>query len=636
MQDAEVVFQQDHGSGLLGHVYRTVHRDPDIGRMQRGRIVDAIAQIADDVAARLQCQQDAVFLRRIGAAEEIDVGHTRAQRVVIHGRDLLAGQHAVDGHAQLHTDMARDPFVVAGDDFHGDAAGRHRGQRLPGARLWRIEKRRKTCEDERRLVRDHRMRMVRRHVAPGDGQHAQSLLAQAVEKRGDARAGCSVKRRCRAVFLLISGAQAENVFRRAFHHQKTSALSFHQDGNAPPFEIERHFVELVPAGGVDLVVLQDGVVERAFQAALEMAVEIGQFQHMRAVAALRIDVALQADFRLSQGAGLVGAQHVHRPHVLHSRQALDDHLLVRHAQSAARQRHRHDHGQEFGGESHRQGHGEQEGFQQRTMQGDVDQQHEQHHSKGQAHDQQAELARAPLERGCRRLFFQGRGNLSQCGQRPGTQDEHARRAAHHGTAHEHGVGRIGVPGVCLERRAQALFHRIGLAGELGLVDEEVIGLQRHAVRRHQSARRKKDDISGNQPAQRNLARRAVTQHGGDDLDLCGQTLRRLSGAMFLEKIERHARQHDESDDTGPGGIAGHRGNAAGRQQNQDERVAQTRQEFQNDQALPLRPDLVRPELIEPSGRLSAAQSLAQGGLIGRGHVEWFVLFCPLGVQHARP
>jgi hypothetical protein len=62
MQHMQVVPQRDDVSRFLGHIDRRVHRQADIGRMERRRVVDAIAKIADHMAARLERQDDPVLL----------------------------------------------------------------------------------------------------------------------------------------------------------------------------------------------------------------------------------------------------------------------------------------------------------------------------------------------------------------------------------------------------------------------------------------------------------------------------------------------------------------------------------------------------------------------------------------------
>ena len=72
--------------------------------------------------------------------------------------------------------MLGDQFAVAGDDLDRDAAVRERGQRGAGALLGRIEKGGKAGEHQFRFVADDGMRMVQRHFAPGDAQHAEAFL----------------------------------------------------------------------------------------------------------------------------------------------------------------------------------------------------------------------------------------------------------------------------------------------------------------------------------------------------------------------------------------------------------------------------------------------------------------------------
>ena len=101
MQHDQIILQQDHGGGLLGHVHGAIDRDANVGGVQRRRVVDAVAQVAHHVAARLQRQQHAVFLLRVGAAEQIDLFHPRTQGIVVHGCNLGTRQHAAHFDAQL-------------------------------------------------------------------------------------------------------------------------------------------------------------------------------------------------------------------------------------------------------------------------------------------------------------------------------------------------------------------------------------------------------------------------------------------------------------------------------------------------------------------------------------------------------
>lgn len=72
----EIVLQQHEIGRLLGDVDRLIDRDADIGSVQRGSIVDAVAEIADHVAALLQRQHDPLLLVRIDLGENVGaLGH---------------------------------------------------------------------------------------------------------------------------------------------------------------------------------------------------------------------------------------------------------------------------------------------------------------------------------------------------------------------------------------------------------------------------------------------------------------------------------------------------------------------------------------------------------------------------------
>ena len=51
MQHAQAALEQDDVGGVLRHVDGVGDGDAHVGGVQRGRVVDAVAQEADDVAA---------------------------------------------------------------------------------------------------------------------------------------------------------------------------------------------------------------------------------------------------------------------------------------------------------------------------------------------------------------------------------------------------------------------------------------------------------------------------------------------------------------------------------------------------------------------------------------------------------
>ena len=63
MQDVQVALEQDNVGGVLGDVDGGRNGHADVRRVDGGRVVDAVAQEADDVVATLEREYDAVFLR---------------------------------------------------------------------------------------------------------------------------------------------------------------------------------------------------------------------------------------------------------------------------------------------------------------------------------------------------------------------------------------------------------------------------------------------------------------------------------------------------------------------------------------------------------------------------------------------
>ena len=189
--------------------------------------------------------------------------HPDRQRGVVHLLYLAAVQHAGDRHAQLVTHIAGDQFAVAGDDLDVDPVRRQRLERMRRARLGRIEERGEAGEDQFGLIVDHGMRMIQRHRPPGDAEHLEAFLAEAVVQGLD---------RCQRLFVQrfeffqfadgILRGQPEDILGRALDHEQPfialpgqslpgqplpcqSIIDQHR--NAPPLEVERHLVDLAPA-----------------------------------------------------------------------------------------------------------------------------------------------------------------------------------------------------------------------------------------------------------------------------------------------------------------------------------------------------------------------------------------------------
>ena len=117
----EVVVGEHHVAGFLGDLGAgDAHGHADVGPPQRGRVVHAVAGHGHDVAPALQRLDDPhlVLGRHPGAhADAVDL---LGQLLVVHGRELVAGDDPpLD--AQLGGDRPRGDGVVTGDHLHRDA-----------------------------------------------------------------------------------------------------------------------------------------------------------------------------------------------------------------------------------------------------------------------------------------------------------------------------------------------------------------------------------------------------------------------------------------------------------------------------------------------------------------------------------
>ena len=117
---------------------------------------------------------------------------------------------------------------------------------------------------------------------------------------------------------------------------------------------------------------------------------------------------------------------------------------------------------------------------------EVDRQDDDHHHQHDLREQVAEAMDAALELGLRRAQAQPLGDLAKDRGLAGLDDQDPGGAAAHAGAHEDAVGALGQAGLG-RHNPRPLLHREGLAGEHGLVDEEVIRRQHDAIGRDQAA-----------------------------------------------------------------------------------------------------------------------------------------------------
>ena len=87
VQDIEPRLEEDDVGGIARDVDCAHDGDADVGGVQRGGVVDAVAQEGDDVAAVLECEDDPIFLRGGHAREDRGLLRDVRERGVVHRLD---------------------------------------------------------------------------------------------------------------------------------------------------------------------------------------------------------------------------------------------------------------------------------------------------------------------------------------------------------------------------------------------------------------------------------------------------------------------------------------------------------------------------------------------------------------------
>jgi hypothetical protein len=410
------------------------------------------------------------------------------------------------------------------------------------------------------------------------------------------------------------GAQAHHFIHRALADQRVQpGFIFHHHRHPAPHEVEGDLVDLAVLffrfqAFFQFLMVKDRLVEQTLQPGVVVAVQVAIVQHLHAGIAVHVQVLFEHDLALRKGAGLVGAQHVHRPEVLDGVQAFDDHFLARHREGAFGQVDGDDHGQHLGGQPDGHRHGEQEGFQPIVLAQPVDQKNRRNHHRDEADHQPGELVDALVEAGQLALPDDARGQRSQVGPVPGMDDHRRRGAALHVGSQEAEVGQIERILNIRRRRGGFLLHRQGFAGEGRLVQEQVFGGKHPHIGRHHVTGCQTDDIAGHQHLERYFfflavphQRRRVADHR---LELFG----RVIGAHLLVETQHHAQNHHHENDHHRPQVPGQVGKHSQRQEQEDQWILYVAQEAHQGR-LPLLPsDLVRPDPLQAGIGFRLAQT----------------------------
>ena len=138
-EDLEVLVEQHDVGGVLGHVGRGLHRDPDVRVVQGDSVVDAVAEEPDRRAQRALGLDDPRLLLRGDAREDRRLRQRGGELRVVELLELGAGERSVDGQADVGADLLRDAVVVAGDDLHLDVEALEAVERVAGVGLRTID-----------------------------------------------------------------------------------------------------------------------------------------------------------------------------------------------------------------------------------------------------------------------------------------------------------------------------------------------------------------------------------------------------------------------------------------------------------------------------------------------------------------
>ena len=210
------------------------------------------------------------------------------------------------------------------------------------------------------------------------------------------------------------------------------------------------------------------------------------------------------DLVLGQGAGLVGAQDIHRPEVLDRVEALDDHPLTRHRDGALGQIDGHDHRQHLGCQPDRDGERKHQRLQPVALGHSIDDKDARHHDRHEADHQPGKAGDALVEAGLRALPYQHPGELAEIGPGAGLDNDSGSRAAQHIAAHEADIRQVGRRAAAALNRRRRFLDRHRLPGKRCLVQEQIFRGEHTQICRDHVAGGKPHDIAGNELLDRNL------------------------------------------------------------------------------------------------------------------------------------
>lgn len=441
-----------------------------------------------------------------------------------------------------------------------------------GTCFGRIEEGQKAHQHHVALVGDAKLTHAARIGLLRHGNHAQALgvesghlLANLDELVFGKRLGSAID--------LDKGADLEHFLGSSFGNHLGFTLGVgDNDAQTTAREIEGHLVDLGIAvaqalaqhgighdgRGRHIGTVDDGQVDKVFEAGLEEAVQKRMAQHACILVAVGVEVALEHDAVLGEGAGLVAAQDVHRAEVLDRRQFLDDNLATGEVLGALRQARGHDDGKHLRRDAHGHARGEQQRIDDVALGGGVDGKDRRRHNEHEAHEQHGDARDAAVKRALLAAPVEHLGDAAQVCVRAGGNDECHGGAVLHGGAGKDDVlaGRQrqrGAVGALNDSCGRGLLDGLALARERGLDHKQVARGDDAGIGRHHIAGRETDHIAGDELVEGDFEALVVAQGAAGVRDQVLEGLGRIAAAGFLDKLHAARYQQHDADDDDRGG-----------------------------------------------------------------------------------
>ena len=498
-------------------------------------------------------------LGKLGVIERIDLG--AQQDIARVDTDLLA-------------DGGGDAIVVAGQDLDRHALGLEGGDGARGTCFGRIEEGQKAHQHHVAFVGNAKLAHAARIGFLRHGNHAQALgiepsdlLANLGELIFGERPGDAID--------LDKGADLEHFLGSSLGDHLGFALGIGDNyAQATAREIEGNLVDLGIAvaqalaqhgighdgRGRHVGTVDNGQVDKVFEAGLEEAVQKRMAQHACVLVAVGVEVALEHDAVFGEGAGLVAAQDVHRAEVLDRRQLLDDNLATGEVLGALRQARGHDDGKHLRRDAHGHARGEQQCVDDVALGGGVDGKDGRSHNEHETYEQHGDARDTAVKRTLFAAPVEHLGDAAQVGVRAGGNDKRHGGAVLHGGAGKDDVlaGREwqrGAVGALDDGDGSGLLDGLALAGECGLDHKQVARGDDAGICRHHIAGREADHIAGDELVEGDLEALAVAQGGASVGDQVLKGLGRIAAAGFLDKLHAARYQQHDADDDDRGGVA---------------------------------------------------------------------------------